>query len=308
MLCPSCNRRKARRECPALGRAICPICCGTKRLVEIQCPSNCAYLASAREHPAAVVRRQQERDVARTACQRSVTSRNASTSCSSCFIRSSRAPPRRVCTPRGRRRRRRRGRDGGDARDRGARRNLRAHAAITPGKVAERGAEDAARGRCESRVRRCTTARWRSCCARSSRERETLRAPDDERDGLPRFDGPTAANHLDAESPSHRVSDRAGAATLVLSLKLLESCNFRIAHERLETPWQSGARSAVKDRWSARTVSHAHNVGPRRFEPNLQTVRAARQRRDQADPRLHALPALRQGHQGGLTCGRHSRA
>jgi large subunit ribosomal protein L28 len=23
-----------------------------------------------------------------------------------------------------------------------------------------------------------------------------------------------------------------------------------------------------------RTVSHAHNVGPRRFEPNLQTVRA----------------------------------
>ena len=24
-----------------------------------------------------------------------------------------------------------------------------------------------------------------------------------------------------------------------------------------------------------RTVSHAHNVGPRRFEPNLQTVRAS---------------------------------
>ena len=23
-----------------------------------------------------------------------------------------------------------------------------------------------------------------------------------------------------------------------------------------------------------RTVSHAHNVGPRRFEPNLQTIRA----------------------------------
>ena len=23
-----------------------------------------------------------------------------------------------------------------------------------------------------------------------------------------------------------------------------------------------------------RTISHAHNVGPRRFEPNLQTVRA----------------------------------
>jgi hypothetical protein len=32
--------------------------------VEIHCPPDCGYLASAREHPAAVVRRQQERDVA----------------------------------------------------------------------------------------------------------------------------------------------------------------------------------------------------------------------------------------------------
>ncbi len=67
MLCPSCGRRKARRECPALGRTICPVCCGTKRQVEIQCPSDCGYLAAARVHPAAVVRRQQERDVARLA-------------------------------------------------------------------------------------------------------------------------------------------------------------------------------------------------------------------------------------------------
>lgn len=65
MVCPSCGRGKARRDCPALGRAICTVCCGTKRRIEIQCPSDCAYLASAREHPAAVVRRQQERDVAR---------------------------------------------------------------------------------------------------------------------------------------------------------------------------------------------------------------------------------------------------
>lgn len=65
MLCPSCGRRKARRACPALGRTICPVCCGTKRLVEIQCPSDCGYLAAAREHPAAVVRRQREDDAAR---------------------------------------------------------------------------------------------------------------------------------------------------------------------------------------------------------------------------------------------------
>lgn len=62
--CPACGHRKGRRECPALDQTICPFCCGTKRLIEIQCPSDCGYLASAREHPAAVVRRQQEHDVA----------------------------------------------------------------------------------------------------------------------------------------------------------------------------------------------------------------------------------------------------
>src|SRR5918993_3137879 len=64
MLCPSCGQRKARRACPALNSNICPVCCGTKRLIEIKCPPECGYLASAREHPAAVVRRRQERDVA----------------------------------------------------------------------------------------------------------------------------------------------------------------------------------------------------------------------------------------------------
>jgi hypothetical protein len=63
MLCPSCGQRKARRACPALGATICPVCCGTKRLVDIKCPADCGYLASAREHPAAVVRRRQEHDV-----------------------------------------------------------------------------------------------------------------------------------------------------------------------------------------------------------------------------------------------------
>ena len=39
------------------------MCCGTKRLIEIQCPSDCAWLASAREHPPAVAVRQQQRDM-----------------------------------------------------------------------------------------------------------------------------------------------------------------------------------------------------------------------------------------------------
>lgn len=64
MVCPVCSQRKARRDCPALRTTICPICCGTKRLTEIPCPSDCVHLVSAREHPAAMVRRQQERDVA----------------------------------------------------------------------------------------------------------------------------------------------------------------------------------------------------------------------------------------------------
>lgn len=47
-----------------MSQTICTVCCATKRLVEINCPSSCPHLAAAREHPAAIVKRQQERDVA----------------------------------------------------------------------------------------------------------------------------------------------------------------------------------------------------------------------------------------------------
>jgi hypothetical protein len=63
-VCPLCAARKAKRACPGVGQDICPVCCGTKRLVEIACPADCPYLASARAHPAAVVQRQQDRDLA----------------------------------------------------------------------------------------------------------------------------------------------------------------------------------------------------------------------------------------------------
>jgi hypothetical protein len=63
VLCPLCGTRRARRGCPALGHQICAVCCGTKRLVQIACPSDCAWLASAREHPPAVAVRQQQHDV-----------------------------------------------------------------------------------------------------------------------------------------------------------------------------------------------------------------------------------------------------
>lgn len=62
-ICPLCTRRKARRFCPAKGVEICPVCCGTKRIVEIACPSDCPYLQSADRHPAAAVKRQYEQDL-----------------------------------------------------------------------------------------------------------------------------------------------------------------------------------------------------------------------------------------------------
>ena len=63
VVCPRCGTRRARRGCPALGQQICAVCCGTKRLVQIPCPADCAYLATAREHPPAVAVRQQQQDV-----------------------------------------------------------------------------------------------------------------------------------------------------------------------------------------------------------------------------------------------------
>jgi hypothetical protein len=62
MLCPVCRQRKAKRACPALGKQICAVCCGTKRLIEIACPPDCGYLTTARTHPPAVVQRQHEMD------------------------------------------------------------------------------------------------------------------------------------------------------------------------------------------------------------------------------------------------------
>lgn len=61
--CPLCGVRKARRSCPGVQQEICAVCCGTKRLTEIRCPPTCVYLHSARTHPAAAVRRREEREI-----------------------------------------------------------------------------------------------------------------------------------------------------------------------------------------------------------------------------------------------------
>ncbi len=64
MTCPLCSQRKAKRNCPALHTSICTVCCGTKRLSEIDCPADCVHLVSSRAHPSATAMRQQEADVA----------------------------------------------------------------------------------------------------------------------------------------------------------------------------------------------------------------------------------------------------
>ena len=48
MICPICNKRKAKRSCPARGDSICAVCCGTEREVTIDCPSDCPYLVASR--------------------------------------------------------------------------------------------------------------------------------------------------------------------------------------------------------------------------------------------------------------------
>jgi hypothetical protein len=63
MNCPLCRQRRAKRACPAVGQDICPVCCGTKRIVELACPATCVYLEHAHRHPAAAVKRQQEADL-----------------------------------------------------------------------------------------------------------------------------------------------------------------------------------------------------------------------------------------------------
>src|SRR4051812_19959891 len=62
MVCPLCGERKAKRACPGVSQLICAVCCGTKRLVEINCPADCVYLTTAKAHPPAVEQRQQEQD------------------------------------------------------------------------------------------------------------------------------------------------------------------------------------------------------------------------------------------------------
>ena len=51
--CPICNKRAAKRSCPALRTKICAVCCARERMIDLACPESCAYLQEARPQVAA---------------------------------------------------------------------------------------------------------------------------------------------------------------------------------------------------------------------------------------------------------------
>src|SRR5262249_51151830 len=48
--CPLCAERPSKRYCPAKETKICSTCCGSKREIEIDCPSTCSYLQAGRNY------------------------------------------------------------------------------------------------------------------------------------------------------------------------------------------------------------------------------------------------------------------
>lgn len=50
MSCRLCERRRAKRACPAVHGGICSICCGEQREVALNCPLDCEFLRSAHKH------------------------------------------------------------------------------------------------------------------------------------------------------------------------------------------------------------------------------------------------------------------
>lgn len=63
--CPRCNRRAAKRFCPALDVQICAVCCARDRMLEIRCPETCQYLISGRDSAVARERELRTREAER---------------------------------------------------------------------------------------------------------------------------------------------------------------------------------------------------------------------------------------------------
>jgi hypothetical protein len=50
LACQLCEKRKARRYCPAVRGDICPVCCGEQREETLDCPLDCEHLQEARTY------------------------------------------------------------------------------------------------------------------------------------------------------------------------------------------------------------------------------------------------------------------
>lgn len=46
--CVLCKGKKSKRLCPAIDNGICPVCCGVKRGIEIECPEDCSFYIQGR--------------------------------------------------------------------------------------------------------------------------------------------------------------------------------------------------------------------------------------------------------------------
>jgi len=44
-VCSQCQRRRAKRRCPALGAELCSLCCGRLRGQDVRCPESCPHLS-----------------------------------------------------------------------------------------------------------------------------------------------------------------------------------------------------------------------------------------------------------------------
>ncbi len=59
-VCSQCQKRRAKRRCPALGADLCPLCCGLLRGKKLRCPPACPHLSRHRPY-------QEQRTIQKTA-------------------------------------------------------------------------------------------------------------------------------------------------------------------------------------------------------------------------------------------------
>lgn len=62
--CAECGKRKAKRDCPALGKGICSLCCGRLREKQIHCPSHCDHLKANTSYQAQRIMEKKESSLA----------------------------------------------------------------------------------------------------------------------------------------------------------------------------------------------------------------------------------------------------